>query len=142
MHSTAKWRIGALTVAAATAVALAGGSAAVADPTGSPTYRPINGTGSDTTQDVMNGLASVVTNGGARVLGSYDALGTATITTRSGGRTARAPATPPSRRPRAAARTRGRRSPRPTCSSPGRPAPRRRSPPTVGTATSRSVWTR
>jgi len=51
------------------------GSVAVADPSGSPTYRPLSGVGSDTTQGVMNGLANVVTINGVKVIGSYDANG-------------------------------------------------------------------
>jgi hypothetical protein len=56
------------------------GTSALADPTGAPTYRELAGVGSDTTQDVMNGLADVVTINGVKVLGSYDASGSPTIT--------------------------------------------------------------
>jgi hypothetical protein len=45
-------------------------------------FAPLVGVGSDTTQDVVNGVATVVTN-----IGSYDATGSATIQTRSGGAT-------------------------------------------------------
>lgn len=58
------------------------GGMAAADPSGSPTYRQLSGVGSDTTQGVMNGLANVVTINGVKVIGSYDAVGSATITTK------------------------------------------------------------
>lgn len=56
--------------------------AAVADPSGTPTYRQLSGVGSDTTQGVMNGLANTITINGTKVLGSYDATGSANITTK------------------------------------------------------------
>ncbi|MEU6342093.1 hypothetical protein ABZ883_14260 [Streptomyces sp. NPDC046977] len=58
------------------------GSVAVADPSGSPTYRQLSGVGSDTTQDVMNGIANAVTINGVKVIGSYNATGTANVTTK------------------------------------------------------------
>lgn len=58
------------------------GGVAVADPSGAPTYRQLSGVGSDTTQGVMNGLSNVVTINGTKVLGSYDAVGSANITTK------------------------------------------------------------
>ncbi|MFF0148021.1 ABC-type phosphate transport system substrate-binding protein [Amycolatopsis sulphurea] len=61
---------------------LAMGGAAQADPSGTPTYRDIAGTGSDTTQGVMNGLADAITVNGTKVLGSYDAVGSTNITTK------------------------------------------------------------
>jgi ABC-type phosphate transport system substrate-binding protein len=76
-------------MAAVAAVGLAGlltGTLAVtqasADPTGTPTYRQLSGVGSDTTQDVMNALSNVVTINGTKVIGSYNAVGTANITTK------------------------------------------------------------
>ncbi|GAA3053310.1 substrate-binding domain-containing protein [Actinokineospora globicatena] len=71
-------------VVATAALALASvfAGTAQADPTGAPTYRELAGTGSDTTQTVLNGLAEAITIGGTKVLGSYDARGTATITTK------------------------------------------------------------
>ena len=45
---------------------------ASADPLGTPTFRPLAGMGSDTTQGVMNGLSEVVLNGGQKVIASYD----------------------------------------------------------------------
>ncbi len=57
---------------------------AQADPQGPPTYRKLAGAGSDTTQSLMNALAAVVKDPstGELVLGSYDAVGTPTITTK------------------------------------------------------------
>ncbi|WP_433371973.1 hypothetical protein ACQPZX_48550 [Actinoplanes sp. CA-142083] len=60
-------------------------SPASADPTGSPTYRTLAGVGSDTTEGVMNGLSQVVTINGVKVIGSYDAFGSATIQTKETG---------------------------------------------------------
>ncbi|WP_220795441.1 substrate-binding domain-containing protein [Streptomyces shenzhenensis] len=76
-------------MAAVAAVGLAGlltGTMAVtqasADPSGTPTYRQLSGVGSDTTQDVMNGLANAITINGTKVIGSYDATGSANVTTK------------------------------------------------------------
>lgn len=70
--------LGLLAGAVTTALLLGGAPAAHADPanpdTGLAEFRAVNGTGSDTTQDLNNGLAAVVTNAaGDLVLGSYDA---------------------------------------------------------------------
>jgi ABC-type phosphate transport system substrate-binding protein len=48
---------------------------ASADPTGSPAFRNLAGVGSDTTQDVLNALSEVVTIGGTKQMGSYNASG-------------------------------------------------------------------
>lgn len=64
------------------AAGLAGGTAA-ADPVGTPQFRDLSGVGSDTTQDVLNGLSEVVTINGTKVMGSYDASGSPTITTKA-----------------------------------------------------------
>lgn len=83
----------ALLAGAATAALLLGGAlGASADPINPATgqvdlARPVDGVGSDTTQDLNNGLAAVVTNGSQLVLGSWNATGSATIQTRSGGAT-------------------------------------------------------
>lgn len=77
MSSKNKLRFGAVAAFAATALALGVAAPAYADPSG---FKPLVGAGSDTTQDVVGGLATVVTD-----LGSYDATGSATIQTRSGG---------------------------------------------------------
>jgi len=79
-----KLRLGAATVAAACAVAMAvSASPAFADPTG---FKTLSGVGSDTIQDVMNGMGSAVP-----AIGSYDAVDPVTgvaggnIVTKSGG---------------------------------------------------------
>jgi ABC-type phosphate transport system substrate-binding protein len=74
--------------AAAASLALVGGVAAAgpaqADPSGPPTFRQLAGVGSDTTQGVMNGLSNVITDStGTKLIGSYDAVGSATIATQS-----------------------------------------------------------
>jgi hypothetical protein len=56
---------------------------AQADPTGPPQYRQLAGMGSDTTQTLMNALADVVTVNGEKVIGSYDAIGSTTVATKS-----------------------------------------------------------
>lgn len=89
MQMNKNWRLGAIATVAAAAVILGGGTAAMADPTGAPTYRALAGVGSDTIQDVDNGLASVIkdSSGNTLLIGSYDATGSATIQTKSGGAT-------------------------------------------------------
>lgn len=74
-------------VAAAVGVGLLGaglaGSPASAEPNGTPTYRQLAGVGSDTTENVMNGLSDVVLIGGVKVIASYNAnAATTTITTK------------------------------------------------------------
>jgi hypothetical protein len=56
---------------------------AQADPIGPPQYRQLAGMGSDTTQTLMNALADVITVDGQKVLGSYDAIGSTTVATKS-----------------------------------------------------------
>ncbi len=79
-----KLRLGVATAAAVCALALTiSATPAFADPSG---YQTLSGVGSDTIQDVMNGMGSPVT-----AIGSYDAVDPTTqlvggnITTRSGG---------------------------------------------------------
>jgi ABC-type phosphate transport system substrate-binding protein len=56
---------------------------AQADPNGPPTFRDLAGVGSDTTEGVMNGLSDVVVDGtGTKLIASYDAFGSPTITTK------------------------------------------------------------
>lgn len=64
---------------------------AMADPIGDPVFRDLAGVGSDTTNAVLNGLANGtgpgtgfggITINGIRVIGSYDAFGSAQITTK------------------------------------------------------------
>src|SRR5580704_14313324 len=78
-------RVKLLTVAAACGLVatVLGASSAQADPSGAPTFRQLAGVGSDTTTPVMNALSNVITIGGTKVLGSYDATGSATIATQS-----------------------------------------------------------
>ena len=68
-----------------------GASAAQADPTGSPTFRQLAGVGSDTTTPVMNALSNLITVNGTKVIGSYDATGSATIQTQATGCTLNRP---------------------------------------------------
>ncbi|PZF84551.1 substrate-binding domain-containing protein [Jiangella anatolica] len=72
-------RAGAVLGAAAMALGLAVGPAS-ADPDPVTDYRQLAGVGSDTTQDVLNGLGVAV--GGGDVIASWDARGTATISTK------------------------------------------------------------
>ena len=74
-------RTSAVAIAAIATAALAAIPAG-ADPVGAPTYREIVVVGSDTTQTVMNGLSDAITINGVKVMGSYDARGSATITTK------------------------------------------------------------
>ncbi|WP_411701261.1 hypothetical protein [Conyzicola sp.] len=71
MQITKKWQLGAFAGLTAAAVVLGAAPAAQADPaSGNPV---IDGFGSDTTQDVLNGLGAVITNGGVPLIGSYNA---------------------------------------------------------------------
>lgn len=71
MKKHLKLRLGAVAAIAAT-MAFGATAPAFADP---GTQKTLSGTGSDTTQDVMSGVASVVSS-----IGSYDATGSANIT--------------------------------------------------------------
>ncbi|WP_405821149.1 Ig-like domain repeat protein [Streptomyces sp. NBC_01390] len=88
----------AMVAAAVVSGTLALASPASADPTPAGTFRQLVGVGSDTTQDVLNALAgdtvndtsyaaSAVKSTAGAGLASYDAIGSATIQTRSGGTT-------------------------------------------------------
>jgi hypothetical protein len=55
---------------------------AIADPTAG-TYRELSGVGSDTTDPVMDGLSNAITISGVKVIGNYNAVGTATIATKA-----------------------------------------------------------
>ncbi|SBT53901.1 substrate-binding domain-containing protein [Micromonospora narathiwatensis] len=59
------------------------GSPASADPAPATDYRTLAGAGSDTTQDVMNGLAETIRVNGNKVIASWDARGTAQIKTKA-----------------------------------------------------------
>lgn len=78
MQKKNKLRLGVVAAIAVAGVALST-MPAIADPAAGtfPTYA---GVGSDTTQDAVGGLASVISG-----MGSYDAIGTANLQTRSGG---------------------------------------------------------
>ncbi|WP_018348824.1 hypothetical protein [Longispora albida] len=70
--------------AAVLALAALGTPAAADPPAGE--YRTLAGVGSDTTQDVLNGLGSVITNGdGSKRIASYNATGGGSIKTRATG---------------------------------------------------------
>ncbi|MDR2378474.1 MAG: substrate-binding domain-containing protein [Bifidobacteriaceae bacterium] len=80
MRRNSKRALGAIGAAGA-ALAFAAGPA-LADP---GEFRPLTGTGSDTTQYVLGGLGEAVAIGGSKAIGSYDAIGSATIQTRADG---------------------------------------------------------
>lgn len=77
MLKKTKLRLGVVAASAAALLAFGAVAPASADPVG---FKPIVGVGSDTTQDVLTGVATVVT-----AIGNYEAIGTSTIQTRSGG---------------------------------------------------------
>ena len=57
---------------------------AAAEPAGTPAFRALAGVGSDTTEEVLNGLSQVILDGaGQKVIASYDAKGGGTIQTKS-----------------------------------------------------------
>jgi ABC-type phosphate transport system substrate-binding protein len=58
---------------------------AIADPSGAPTFRALAGAGSVTTQNVLNALSDAVLIGGVKQIGSYDATGSAQVTTKASG---------------------------------------------------------
>ncbi|MFD6425743.1 hypothetical protein [Streptomyces sp. NPDC060198] len=84
MNVTSRVRAGAVVGAVALALGAFAAPAAIADPPATE-YRILAGVGSDTTQDVVNALGNVVLNAsGSKIIASYDATGSASITTRSG----------------------------------------------------------
>lgn len=85
MLNKTKLRLGVVAATAVVAVGLGVAAPAVADPTPSGSFKPLVGVGSDTTEDIMNGLALATPGGNVTNIGSYNATGTATIQTRSGG---------------------------------------------------------
>ena len=72
MPKNIKLRFGVVAAVAAAALSFSAIAPASVDPSGA---KDINGTGSDTTQDLVGGIAAVVTN-----IGSYDATGPSPIT--------------------------------------------------------------
>lgn len=88
IHKKARLGAAALAAVAVASLGLGFATPANADPVGAPTYRALAGVGSDTTQDLNNGLSQVVTGStGAKLIASYDAIGSATIKTKSTGAT-------------------------------------------------------
>ena len=79
-----KNRLAVGAIGAGLVISLLGMGAAQAEPSGAPSPRALNGVGSDTTQDVMNQVANDVQIGGVKQLGSFNATGSATITTKPG----------------------------------------------------------
>ena len=79
--SSRKLLVAATTAVAMPALLLSTTGPASADPSGAPTYRPLVGVGSDTTEEVVNGLSNVVVDGsGNKVIASYNATGGAFVT--------------------------------------------------------------
>ncbi|MBK3571815.1 substrate-binding domain-containing protein [Streptomyces sp. MBT62] len=58
---------------------------AYADPSSATDYRQLTGVGSDTTQDVVNALGDAITNSSGKVIASWNATGSSTITTKGTG---------------------------------------------------------
>ncbi|MFE4304659.1 hypothetical protein ACFRR6_01070 [Streptomyces sp. NPDC056891] len=86
MNVKSRARIGAALGVAALGLGVALAPAAQADPNPITQYRTLAGTGSDTTQDVLNGLGNVVVNAlGQKIVASWDATGSATIKTKATG---------------------------------------------------------
>jgi ABC-type phosphate transport system substrate-binding protein len=80
-----------LAVLAAASLVLVTPGVASAEPSGTPTYRALVAVGSDTIQDVANGLSDAAVRDGVKVFGSYNATNPSTgatyddIQTRAGG---------------------------------------------------------
>lgn len=86
MNILRKATITVLGVATVAALALGGATAASADPSNTPADRPLRGVGSDTTQDLYNGISQVVLDGaGKKYISSWNATGTSPFKTWSGG---------------------------------------------------------
>ena len=75
----------ALAGVAGLALSAAAIGTASAEPNGAPQFRALSGVGSDTTQEVVNGLSDVIKDSNnAKILGSYFATGGGTIQTKAG----------------------------------------------------------
>ncbi|GHA67323.1 substrate-binding domain-containing protein [Streptomyces termitum] len=86
MNVKSRARAGAALGVAVLALGAALAPAAQADPNPVTQYRTLAGAGSDTTQDVLNGLGNVVVNAlNQKVIASWDATGTATVKTKATG---------------------------------------------------------
>jgi ABC-type phosphate transport system substrate-binding protein len=81
VKTRARLALAALCTLVPATVALTAGSAS-ADPNGAPTYRNLAGVGSDTTEEVVQGLSDVVLIDGVKQIASYNATGSAQITTK------------------------------------------------------------
>lgn len=91
MQSKTLGRAVSVAVGAVLTITVAG-TPAFADPASSTDYRTLAGVGSDTTQDVLNGLAESITDTtGAKTVASWDARGSAQIKTRATGCTVARP---------------------------------------------------
>lgn len=80
-------RVAVAALCTLTAAAGLGTGAALADPAGAPTFRNLAGVGSDTTEEVVQGLSDVVVIDGVKQIASYNATGSAQITTKDPGTT-------------------------------------------------------
>ncbi|MGY5060638.1 substrate-binding domain-containing protein [Streptomyces sp. 900105755] len=85
MNVKSRVRIGAAVGAVALGLGALAAPAAYADPTSATDYRQLAGVGSDTTQDVMNALGNAITNSSGKVIASWNATGSSTITTKGSG---------------------------------------------------------
>ncbi|MFB7587985.1 substrate-binding domain-containing protein [Streptomyces sp. NPDC056169] len=86
MNVKSRARIGAALGVAALGLGVALAPAAQADPSPITQYRTLAGVGSDTTQDVVNGLGDVVKNAlGQKIIASWNATGTTTVKTKATG---------------------------------------------------------
>ena len=75
----------ALAGVAGLALSAAAIGTASAEPNGAPQFRALSGVGSDTTQEVVNGLSDVIKDSNnAKILGSYFATGGGTVQTKAG----------------------------------------------------------
>ncbi|MFD4510756.1 substrate-binding domain-containing protein [Streptomyces sp. NPDC058457] len=85
MNVKSRVRIGAAAGAVALGLGALAAPAAYADPSSATDYRQLAGVGSDTTQDVVNALGNAITNSGGKVIASWNATGSSTITTKGSG---------------------------------------------------------
>ncbi|MDT9688828.1 substrate-binding domain-containing protein [Streptomyces sp. P9(2023)] len=84
MNVKSRARIGAVVGAAALGLGVMAAPAAQADPAPITDYRQLAAVGSDTTQDVMNGLGNSVRDAAnAKIIASWNATGSATIKTKA-----------------------------------------------------------
>ena len=84
-------RLAAVTAGLGLAVSGLGLGTAFADPVGDPQFRVLAGVGSDTTEEVVQGLSEVVIDGTTKQIASYNAQGSAQIQTKATGCTINRP---------------------------------------------------